>query len=394
MIWHFVRAGFIARQLAKDVAACRSLAQHGDAKSQFTLGSMYYHGKGVTKDYAEALRWYRKAAEQGDSRAEYGLGSMYYRGEGVAQDYSEAARWYRKSAEQGYVNAQDRVSYMYREGQGVSRDYAWAATWSRKAAEQGDAWAQDNLGSMYYQGEGVPQDYAEAVRWYRKSAEQGFTDGLYNLGYMYYYGYGVLQDRVAANRFFQQAAARGNADARRIVAVRPRHLAPPTKITFSLQLLGSLYFGFAFLRSRQIHRTRTEITTGTLALLLLTHLVLDLYWYLYFSFPSSLAVTSFYFVRHLLSGVLIAMLLSIALPKSAKLVLVVSVALFTAFNLFQVVHYELAHIPPTIRLLWLGNGLFIGMSIPSAIVLWLDSKKTRGGLSGGGGGPTTPVMVK
>ena len=52
-------------------------------------------------DYAEAVKWYRKAAEQGHARAQYSLGFMYYNGRGVPQDYAEAMKWYRKAADQG-----------------------------------------------------------------------------------------------------------------------------------------------------------------------------------------------------------------------------------------------------------------------------------------------------
>jgi uncharacterized protein len=35
-----------------------------------------YEGRGVARDYAEAVRWYRKAAEQGDADAQCDLGNM------------------------------------------------------------------------------------------------------------------------------------------------------------------------------------------------------------------------------------------------------------------------------------------------------------------------------
>jgi len=86
-------------------------------------------GKGLPKDSAEAVKWYRKSAEQGDAIAQYNLGLMYDSGDGVPQDDIEAEKWYRKSAEQGNADAQ---SY---------------------------------LGSMYFLGEGAPKDYVEAYKW-------------------------------------------------------------------------------------------------------------------------------------------------------------------------------------------------------------------------------------
>ena len=35
-----------------------------DAQAQFNLGRCYSDGRGVDKDYAEAIKWHRKAADQ------------------------------------------------------------------------------------------------------------------------------------------------------------------------------------------------------------------------------------------------------------------------------------------------------------------------------------------
>jgi len=55
---------------------------------------MYSQEKGVSQDYAEALKWYRDAADQGDAAAQDNLGVMYASGKGVAQDYVEAHKWF------------------------------------------------------------------------------------------------------------------------------------------------------------------------------------------------------------------------------------------------------------------------------------------------------------
>jgi len=48
----------------------RAAAERGDAEAQFNLGVCYKNGWGVTKDLAEAVRWFRKAARQGDQNAQ------------------------------------------------------------------------------------------------------------------------------------------------------------------------------------------------------------------------------------------------------------------------------------------------------------------------------------
>ena len=42
-------------------------AEQGDAEAQYKVGSMYYRGKSVPKNYAEAIKWWRKDTEKGDA---------------------------------------------------------------------------------------------------------------------------------------------------------------------------------------------------------------------------------------------------------------------------------------------------------------------------------------
>ena len=93
VVWFLRREKVIERRKLSDTAdPCRRLAEQGDANSEFDLARMYFDGKGVTKDYAEALQWYRKAAEQGQIEAQFYLGEMYLRGQGTPEDYAEALR--------------------------------------------------------------------------------------------------------------------------------------------------------------------------------------------------------------------------------------------------------------------------------------------------------------
>jgi len=70
------------------------------------LGYMYAHGRGVAKDDAQAVEWYRKAAEQGEARAQTDLGVMYRDGRGVPPNQPVALQWFRKAAQQGDQRAQ------------------------------------------------------------------------------------------------------------------------------------------------------------------------------------------------------------------------------------------------------------------------------------------------
>ena len=196
-----------------DLQALQQKAENGDPEAQYTLGTMYYDGSGVTQDYQIAASWMGKAAEQGLAKAQTFLGYLYETGEGVTQDYEKAVLWYRKSAEQGNAVGQCNLGYMYDFGLGVTQDYEQAVLWYRKSAEQGDATAQCNLGYMYDYGLGVTVDYEQAALWYRKAAEQGDAIAQYNLGSMYEFGVGVEKDIAQAELWYRKAAEQGYTDA-------------------------------------------------------------------------------------------------------------------------------------------------------------------------------------
>ena len=84
----------------QDIERLRQAAEQGHAQAQNRLGGMYEHGRGVGKDYVEAVRWYRKAAEQGRRQGvNTTWASCTSKGRGVGKDDVEAVRWYREAAE-------------------------------------------------------------------------------------------------------------------------------------------------------------------------------------------------------------------------------------------------------------------------------------------------------
>jgi TPR repeat protein len=184
----------------------------------FDMGLKYYNGNGVTKDYAEAFKYFKKSAEQGYASGQDWLGYMYQKGYGVTQNYAEALKWYRKAAEQNYRSGQFNLGYMYDHGLGVTQDYAEACKWYRKAAEQGHANAQANLGYLTLYGKGVAKNQNEAFKWYKKSAEQGSAISQNWLAYLYENGYGVAKNETEALKWYKKSAEQGNEKSKKKVA--------------------------------------------------------------------------------------------------------------------------------------------------------------------------------
>ena len=88
-------------------------AERGDAAAQNNLGLMYYDGRGVLQDYAEAVRWYRQAAEQGYTDAKRSLGVMYLEGYGVRQNFALAEKWFNEGCGDGDLNSCEQAAGVY-----------------------------------------------------------------------------------------------------------------------------------------------------------------------------------------------------------------------------------------------------------------------------------------
>lgn len=116
------------------------LAKAGHADAQHLLGLMYYMGRGVARDYKQALVWHRKAAVQGKADAQYVVGAMYYTGNAVPADPSAAVPWFRRAAEKGHAEAQHALGLMYRyHAAGLPQDHVLAYMLWNLAAAGGNA---------------------------------------------------------------------------------------------------------------------------------------------------------------------------------------------------------------------------------------------------------------
>ena len=79
----------------------KTLAEQGDAESQYLLAYCFQSGQVVAQNHAEAIGWYTKAALQGHMPSQHNLGFLYMTGKGVEQDYEEAYMWALLAASNG-----------------------------------------------------------------------------------------------------------------------------------------------------------------------------------------------------------------------------------------------------------------------------------------------------
>ena len=232
------------------VMRSRMPAETGDARTQCSVGNMFYNGTFVRKDLAEAAEWFRRSAEKGCPEAELRLGLMYFEGEGVEQSFARASELIEaavsqgsadavkiwadlkdyvslgKSAEEGDAEAEKSIGMMCLVGNSHGFTPEHAVKWLMSAAEHGSADAMMVLGRLSGSA-GEPGDGAAGAEWYRKAAgqyrkaaENGDAEAQHILSEMYECGYGVEKDEAEAVKWLMKSAGNGRADAQFTLGTR------------------------------------------------------------------------------------------------------------------------------------------------------------------------------
>lgn len=151
-------------------------AEAGDANLQSELGLRILRNAQfkANSSYILAERWLRKAAEKNNAPAQAALGTLYFEGHGLSKDYTKAAEWWLRSVESG-LTTQDglptiawRLGRLYYEGYGVDQNYEEAAKWFQKG--NAGPWSQYDLGKLYLEGRGVPQNDEKAYYFLRSAS--------------------------------------------------------------------------------------------------------------------------------------------------------------------------------------------------------------------------------
>lgn len=128
------------------IPACEGAVRQypNSARLTFQLGRAYYKAGNLTA----AAEQFRKSADLGSAIAQTDLGVMYRDGRGMPKDYGQALLWFREAANQAFAEAQNALGTMYELGQGVPNDRQRAIAWYQKAAENGSPAAHENLARL------------------------------------------------------------------------------------------------------------------------------------------------------------------------------------------------------------------------------------------------------
>jgi TPR repeat protein len=138
-------------------------AQRGDAGAQLSLAVRYRDGKGVDKDYPQAMHWAHIAADHGNAKAMDFIGFAYLTGRGVEQNADVAFGYFHAAAGESARGAFN-LGQCYFGAQGTDQDIPKALDAWKKAADMGEGRAAAEAAMVYLSGEGVPPDPQEARR--------------------------------------------------------------------------------------------------------------------------------------------------------------------------------------------------------------------------------------
>ena len=142
---------------------------------------------GPKEDYMQSQYWAQKAVDAGCGAGYWPLALAYRHGRGVTKNEAKAVEFFRKGAESGNAPCQHSYGCCLMTGEGAKKDVKQALSLFEKSAEQGYALACRDLGRMYETGEGVEPDFDKELAYYEKACEANPNDGefLRHVGFQY-----------------------------------------------------------------------------------------------------------------------------------------------------------------------------------------------------------------
>jgi cytochrome c5 len=84
----------------------------GDARAQYYVGLLYFHGRGVEKDVRKAEYWWRKSANNGNPDGWYALYVLYVNSNIAPEDLPKVLDYLATAARKGNKGAQQSLEFL------------------------------------------------------------------------------------------------------------------------------------------------------------------------------------------------------------------------------------------------------------------------------------------
>jgi hypothetical protein len=195
-----------------DLDGCTTRCQAGHGASCYSLGTMFYKGRGTARDLAQARIRYTMGCRSGSRRSCANLAFMYERGKGGAANLPLAAALYAVTCDKGLRRTCQRLAALHRTGVGVDRDLAKARELyeddCRSGGKRGQRQSCNALGEMVRLGEGGEKNYRRALKLFMRACAAG-PEGCANLGRMFCRGEGVARSPAQCRQYLRKACVGG-----------------------------------------------------------------------------------------------------------------------------------------------------------------------------------------
>ena len=133
--------------MEEKLKACIELCEEGDPEMCAFLGKEFYYGMNVPQDLDRALRYMTVASDNGDAISQFTLGFMYWSGRGTETDIDKAYELFLKAAEQEIPEAMYNVAKIL-----LTKDFEKnrdkAIEWLRRSSNAGYDAAYDMLSDL------------------------------------------------------------------------------------------------------------------------------------------------------------------------------------------------------------------------------------------------------
>ncbi len=183
-------------------------AKAGNVFAQWELALYYLNLPSIPQektdkaDYDQAIYWFNQSLLQGYFLGYHSMGTIYYKGQGVVKDYSKAETYFQKAANMGYGHAWTDIGLMYRDGdENLPKNPEKAAVCFETCYELNEDTEFNSIG-CYYSDSG---NYEMAIHWWKIGYEKKDNCCADNLGWAYQYGHGVAQNYAKAVEYYKQA---------------------------------------------------------------------------------------------------------------------------------------------------------------------------------------------
>ena len=133
--------------MEEKLQACIELCENGDPGMCAFLGKEFYYGWNVPQDYDRALRYLTTASEHGDAISRFTLGFMYWSGRGCEQNQDKALELFLLAAKQEVPEAMYNVAKILLD-KDYNKNKAEAVEWLKRSANVGYGAAYDMLSNL------------------------------------------------------------------------------------------------------------------------------------------------------------------------------------------------------------------------------------------------------